>query len=320
MDIHSLDGTVQAFFAAGLAKSSHSTYETASKRYICFCRDFTLSPFPTNEPLLCYFVATIKTYLSGVRQSQIALGHADPNVSAMPRLRQVLKGVEVTRSMRGAPTRAQLPITPNILRRLIKAWWEEGRGVRDYDRCLLRAVSLSAFFGFCRSGELTVPQTGDYDPAVHLSFRDVACANPEKPNILTLLLRKTKTDQARREVKIILGRTGGELCPVAALLRYLELRGRDPGPLFCWADHTPMTRTRLVQEVRRALRWAGLPEKDFAGHSFRIGAATTASAAGVEDSTIQALGRWKSSAFLRYIRADPLHLAEVARSIARTNM
>ena len=68
-----------------------------------------------------------------------------------------------------------------------------------------------------------------------------------------------------------------------------------------------MTRPRFV-EVRRALQKANLPAKDFAGHSFRIGAATTASATGAEDSTIQVLGWWKSLAFLKYISASPKHL------------
>ena len=45
-------------------------------------------------------------------------------------------------------------------------------------------------------------------------------------------------------------------------------------------------RPRFVEEVRRALQNANLPAKDFAGHSFHIGAATMASASRVEDSTI----------------------------------
>ena len=41
-------------------------------------------------------------------------------------------------------------------------------------------------------------------------------------------LRKSKTDQVSRGVDIYLGRTDEDLCPVAALLAYLALRGR-PG-------------------------------------------------------------------------------------------
>ena len=40
----------------------------------------------------------------------------------------------------------------------------------------------------------------------------------------------------------------------------------------------------------------------YAGHSFRIGAASTAAANGIEVSIIQTLGRWISSAYLDYIR------------------
>ena len=57
---------------------------------------------------------------------------------------------------------------------------------------------------------------------------------------------------------------------------------------------------------------AGLQAKDYAGHSFRIGAATTAGARGVPDSTIKILGRWESSAYLLYIRTPRDHLASIS--------
>ena len=43
LDVHSLDGAVQAFFVAALAKTSHWTYETAGKRFLRFCHDFALT-------------------------------------------------------------------------------------------------------------------------------------------------------------------------------------------------------------------------------------------------------------------------------------
>ena len=50
-----------------------------------------------------------------------------------------------------------------------------------------------------------------------------------------------------------------------------------------------MTKPRFVTQIRDILCTIGLPQHHFAGHSFRIGAATTAAAVGMEDSAIQML-------------------------------
>ena len=42
----------------------------------------------------------------------------------------------------------------------------------------------------------------------------------------------------------------------------------------------------------------------YKGHSFRIGAASHAAERGMSDAQIRILGRWKSNAFLKYIRVS----------------
>ena len=79
---------------------------------------------------------------------------------------------------------------------------------------------------------------------------------------------------------------------------------RDPkdGPLFIFKDDRPLTRQCLVTALREVLQVAGVDQSKYSGHSFRIGAATTAAARGMEDSIIKTLGRWNSIAYLQYVK------------------
>jgi hypothetical protein len=85
-----------------------------------------------------------------------------------------------------------------------------------------------------------------------------------------------------------------------AILDYIRLRQDHPGAFFRMEDGTPTTKGWFIGKLRGILSSIDLPQGDYAGHSFRIGATTTAAMAGVEDSMIQALGRWQSAAFLQY--------------------
>ena len=104
------------------------------------------------------------------------------------------------------------------------------------------------------------------------------------------------------------------MCPVAAVLSYMVARGNSSGPLFTWEDNQFLTRDHFMRGIRAALSEAGYVAKDYAGHSFRIGAATTAAEHGIQDSLIKTLGWWESSAYTRYVRTSP----EVLRSVAKT--
>ena len=78
----------------------------------------------------------------------------------------------------------------------------------------------------------------------------------------------------------------------------------------------PLSRDTLVKKVREVLGLSGVEVDCYSGHRFRIGAATTAAMAGVEDSLIRTLGRWRNAAYLSYIRTPKETLASVSRLIA----
>ena len=72
---------------------------------------------------------------------------------------------------------------------------------------------------------------------------------------------------------MVVGKVDGPLCLVSAVLEYLVARGVGTGPLFHFRDGTPLTRNRLVEQVRRGS--SNVDSALYSGHSFRIGAATT---------------------------------------------
>ena len=253
--------------------------------------------------------ATAKNYLSGIRHTQIALGMGDPKIGNMPRLDYVVKGLK---RLVLPQQRPRLPITPELLKK-IRGIWE--RQLHYHDAAMLWSAATMCFFGFLRVGEVVAPSDRGFDPEWHLSFADVRADTQKTPEFLQVTIKASKTDPFRRGVTIFLGRTRNELCPVAATLQYMVRRGCGPGPLFVFDDGRYLTRDRFVSAVRSALTMAGINASLYAGHSFRIGAATTAAKRGIQDSLIKTLGRWESSAYTIYIRTPRETLCSVASAL-----
>ena len=72
--------------------------------------------------------------------------------------------------------------------------------------------------------------------------------------------------------------------------------------------------------MRLGLLRANLPADKYVGHSFWIGAATTAVSAGIKDSIIQTLGRWQNSSYLLYVQLDPRHMASLSSTVAKCSI
>ena len=111
---------------------------------------------------------------------------------------------------------------------------------------MIWAASLTCFFGFLRSGEITVPSlSGHADPSVHLNYNDIAVDNPSNPCIIKVRIKASKTDPFHQGVDIYLGKTGHLLCPVSALLKYLAARGSQEGLLFKLKDNSLLTKSKF---------------------------------------------------------------------------
>ena len=123
------------------------------------------------------------------------------------------------------------------------------------------------------------------------------------------------TSFARASMCTRAGRTTS-CAPLLLCWRILLIRGVEPGPLFRFKNNSLLTREALVREVRAALQWAWVDPTSYSGHSFRSGAASTAAAAGVQDSLIKILGRWQSPAYQLYVQFPRESLASVSSRLA----
>ena len=122
---------------------------------------------------------------------------------------------------------------------------------------------------------------------------------------LKLTLRNYKHSDSSSPVDIFIYRER-PVCPVYLLSEYINIRGQFSGPLFCWPDASPITRSFFVTALKVDLQFCDLDISHYKTHSFRIGAASWAAAKGMSDTQIRDFGRWKSNVFLRYIQTSPM--------------
>jgi hypothetical protein len=179
---------------------------------------------------------------------------------------------------------------------------------------MIWAAMTLAFFGFLRLGELTC--NSNFSADTHLTPLDINFhPSLTNPNYISVKVKISKTDPFRLGHTLFIGRTNQSLCPVEAMKSYLIKRGRTAGPIFQYASGRPLTRESLTAETRQLLSLLGFKASDYAGHSYRIGAATTAASVGLPPWLVKTLGRWSSDCYERYIQCPHSILSGVSTKL-----
>ena len=135
------------------------------------------------------------------------------------------------------------------------------------------------------------------------------------PQRMSIFLKASKTDAFRQGHTLVIACSTSPVCAVTAMRDYF-LTALPRGPLFSFRSGRLLTRSAVVNLLRDAARQVGLPYNSLKGHSFRIGAASTAAAAGLPDWLIKVLGRWSSDCYQLYIRTPRTVLLSAAPRMA----
>lgn len=168
----------------------------------------------------------------------------------------------------------------------------------------MSVMCVLAFLAFLRNGKLTI-FTKVHAILTNVTQLDRLGDNQCRVQALQLPLDNYK-HKANEPPFVIFIYPEKICCPVKLLLDFISVQGSVQGPLFCWPDGKPIKRAFFVEKLKAALTFCDLDISLYKAHSFRIGAASWASAKGFTDSQIRHLGRWRSNAFLRYIRTPSL--------------
>ena len=213
--------------------------------------------------------------------------HLDFSQQLTPYLEQVLYRIK-KKQLKPGTNCERLPITVDLVQQIYSVL---SCNIQDYNSVLMWAACCTAFFGLLCCSQFAVPSTNDYDPAVHLSLQDIAIDSHTTPVVNRLNITHSKTDPFCKGIQLFLGKTDHNICPIATILPYLALRGIKPGPLFMIYNGSPLTRHYFSTSLSAILSAAGVDQKCYNTHSFKIGAATLAKLAGMSELDIKMLGR-----------------------------
>ena len=193
---------------------------------------------------------------------------------------------------------SRLPITTLILNMLVNAI--PATISNSYKSILIRAMLTTAFYGLMRIGEITSPDAEQ--AAVKLDQIKFTSDS------LIITITKFKHNHSRQPLDIVMPRQDNtSICPVHAMYSYLQVRGYHPGPLFCFPDGKPVSRSYFAQQLKNLLIYSGFDTTLYKSHSLRIGGASYYAELGYSDTQIRELGRWKSDSFKIYIRSQRIH-------------
>ena len=327
-----LNLTISSLWNYALSSRTVTAYETGVQSFKHFLMMnnliFSMDYLPVvSEDILMLYVAhcyrtlklkytTIKLYLCGVRFAYLKAGISCPLIrtdnASCTRINTLVNAIK---RVQGQANNKRQPITAAILDKMCSILYTGYLTV--YMDCLLIAVCVTAFFGFLRCAEFTINNGKDFDPAFNLCLGDLTFHETH----VELLLKSSKTDPFRQGTTIQLFKNSNnwKLCPYTTLQSYLLRRNnkfvyrQNPSePLFLTEDGTPLTRSVFMLHVKQLISRLGLNTTQFTPHSFRVGAATTASSARLEDHLIKTLGRWFSDCYKTYIRT-PKHVIRDAQ-------
>ncbi|XP_020915484.1 uncharacterized protein LOC110252970 [Exaiptasia diaphana] len=187
------------------------------------------------------------------------------------------------------------------------------------DNIVYWSAMTTAHFLLLRAGEFVATDPSQTIPS--LNDIELKRSNDDK-EYMALKITKSKTDQKREGFILYAGHSHHKVCAVCAMKENLRIQRQHStsttSPLFSLSTGSPMSRADLKGFISTSLRLLNISQDHYSTHSFRIGGATSAAVAGLNDYEIKLLGRWSSDCYKRYIRSPISTFLQISQRISKT--
>lgn len=282
----------QDYAETSQAANTRKAYASDWSQFRSWCETRGLCPHPASSATLIAYLtdqADTGMKVSTLRRRVSSISHyhqatfADLDPTKTEETKTLVKGI---RRQLGAAMRKAPPLLSSTLKTMLATLdLEKMQGQRD------RALITLGFAAALRRSELVALCVED------LTWRKQG---------VTLLIRRSKTDQEALGESISLHRGKTEFCPVNALRTWCDLAQITTGPIFRAINkggaigEKPMTAQSVALIVKRLAAAAEVPDPgEFSAHSLRSGMITTAIVNGCSAFEIMEVSRHKSEAVFR---------------------
>ena len=318
----------------GLSQGTWKAYGTVDRHLkACYQDTGRCGRFPLPPADVLTFLAwlinrgikasTVQVYLSGLRMAHLTRGCFGVSIYE-DIISHMVKGLKQRDLVKDkiAGKVGRLPVTMDVLTKLRvairKSDWDMAK------KRLVWAVCCLAFNGSFRVHELLSRETRKFDPTSTLLKKDVTVSSCQegqaRTEVLQVYLKSPKEARLSDGVMVDLFATSSFFCPVEAFRKYvaaLPFTLEDSSPLFRSSSGVGYTGAGFNSDLKFLLRGqVDYSKGKISSHSFRAGLATEMAKLGFQDQEIMNIGRWRSSAYLSYVKCPRVKRMKIAKQLA----
>ena len=301
----------------GLAQGTWANKVSHLRSYLAFTTYFGVPDFPVHLGVLLRYIAFLGRGQLSYKSATNLIGSIKWfNSILAPHSAKTFDAVLVLASLKGLkaqlsrPVRQKLPFTVSHLKRIYDIL-----DLGNVKQLSCWCAILLAFFGCFRLSNLVPSSMSKFDPLKHLRRGDVKF----EKDIVLVFYKWSKTNQNASKVSWI------PICCVSDVRFNVKLyldrlfncvKAPASAPLFAYDKKLFHSRFTLTRMLDMYVFNIGLSPADYSWHSFRRGVAMFAFDLGLDDSAVQLLGDWSSSAFKNYLEFDVNRKVAISKTVA----